>query len=117
MDTVWRLYVDVLILLSCLGWMALVFWGAIWVGEKICRIVYQDLPQPPPVVEIGEPAECRDCGGTFMLDAEQRCDLCVSIERGVIDHYGFGSVPPWASPDEATHMETIYGPHWAERLP
>lgn len=102
-DYLAELYVKVLILLSCLGWMALVFWGAIYVAEKILRLVYQDAPKQLYTSDGPHPFElqpCIDCSGLHMLDADGRCDLCVSIERASVAHYGFATRPgeAWADP-------------------
>lgn len=91
-----ELYVKALILLSCVGWAALAFWGLLWTTEKILRFVYQDTQQFPPPIQEQPPAECRDCALILALDDAERCDLCAAIERAVIEKYGFGSVPVWA---------------------
>jgi hypothetical protein len=87
------LYVQALILLSCLGWMALLFWGPIWLAEKILRIVYQDAPQQLYTSETDEPkpnGECDDCGAPIWVneldETCQRCDLCAAIRRAELEY-------------------------------
>jgi hypothetical protein len=90
-----ELYVNVLILLSCLGWMALVFWGAIFFAEKLCRWVYQDerkqLYDEPHADGLAE-VKCSDCDAPILVneldETWPRCDLCDAIRHAELESWG-----------------------------
>jgi hypothetical protein len=109
-DYIAELYVRLLIILSCLAWTVPLFWGCIYLAEKLCRWVYQDEPkqlytsEPEP-----EPnAECEDCGTLILVNELDetcpRCDLCDAIWHAEVDRYGFSRA------DRALHRELNDGP-------
>ena len=94
-DYLAELYVKVLILLSCIGWAALLSWGAIYLAEKILRWVYQDEPQQLYTSDgsngLAE-VECEDCGKPIDVseldEIWPRCDLCTEIWFAELEHHG-----------------------------
>jgi hypothetical protein len=85
-DYIVELYIKVLILLSCLGWMALAFWGPIYLALKLYDWMQPKQLGPAPI----ELELCIDCSGWYLLDDQQRCDLCAAIELEMILHEGPG---------------------------
>jgi hypothetical protein len=113
-DYLAELCVKFLILIACFAWVTLFFWGCVWVAEKIMRLVYQDIPYALFISKDAheiEQGECRDCGGTYVLDQAGRCDLCVSIAHAVLEHWRdareVGEDVPYASGSRAHDYDPL----------
>jgi hypothetical protein len=63
-----------------LSWLSIV--GAYWLVMSTHRAPGY-VPQP----YVSESKPCADCGGTHLLDANHRCDLCAAIAEAEARFY------------------------------